>query len=227
MPTPQHETRAEPGPRLRPWSTLPVCLAAEAPLLLIIDEFGKNLEAITERSDADPYLLQQLAEAGQGSGLPIFMLTLQHLSLEDHLSVSESPRRREWIKVSGRFEDIAYVESALATRDPDRRDVPSRRSHAPESDRPVGQAPRRGDAGTRGVRSRGPGYRSILFPAASACRDGPAGTLPPVRATRTHAALVPDRGRIGQARHPSLSTPSCRPTAHSPRLAWMPRTTTS
>ena len=92
------------------------CLAAEAPLLLIIDEFGKNLEAITERSDADPYLLQQLAEAGQGSGLPIFMLTLQHLSLEDHLSVSEDPRRREWIKVSGRFEDIAYVESAAATR---------------------------------------------------------------------------------------------------------------
>ncbi len=92
------------------------CLAAEAPLLLIIDEFGKNLEAITKRSDADPYLLQQLAEAGQGSGLPIFMLTLQHLSLEDHLSVSESPRRREWIKVSGRFEDIAYVESAVATR---------------------------------------------------------------------------------------------------------------
>ena len=92
------------------------CLAAEAPLLLIIDEFGKNLEAIAERSDADPYLLQQLAEAGQGSGLPIFMLTLQHLSLEDHLSVSESPRRREWIKVSGRFEDIAYVESAVATR---------------------------------------------------------------------------------------------------------------
>ena len=92
------------------------CLAAEAPLLLIIDEFGKNLEAITERSDADPYLLQQLAEAGQGSGLPIFMLTLQHLSLEDHLSVSEGPRRREWIKVSGRFEDIAYVESAAATR---------------------------------------------------------------------------------------------------------------
>ena len=92
------------------------CLAADAPLLLIIDEFGKNLEAITERSDADPYLLQQLAEAGQGSGLPIFMLTLQHLSLEDHLSVSESPRRCEWIKVSGRFEDIAYVESAVATR---------------------------------------------------------------------------------------------------------------
>lgn len=92
------------------------CLAADAPLLLIIDEFGKSVEAITERSDADPYLLQQLAEAGQGSGLPIFMLTLQHLSLEDHLAAADGPRRREWIKVSGRFEDIAYVESAAATR---------------------------------------------------------------------------------------------------------------
>ena len=92
------------------------CLAADTPLLLIIDEFGKNLEAITERNDADPYLLQQLAEAGQGSGLPIFMLTLQHLSLEDHLAAVDAPRRLEWIKVSGRFEDIAYVESTAATQ---------------------------------------------------------------------------------------------------------------
>ena len=58
------------------------CLAEDAPLLLIIDEFGKNLEAIRDDTDADPYLLQQLAEAGQGMDLPIFMLTLQHLSYE-------------------------------------------------------------------------------------------------------------------------------------------------
>ena len=113
---PRHVIRAEPGPRLRPWSTSPDVWRADAPVLLIIDEFGKNLEAISERRDADPYLLQQLAEAGQGSGLPIFMLTLQHLSLEDHLAAADGPRRREWIKVSGRFEDIAYVESAAATR---------------------------------------------------------------------------------------------------------------
>ena len=43
-------------------------LAEDAPLLLIIDEFGKNLEAIRDDADADPYLLQQLAEAGQGAG---------------------------------------------------------------------------------------------------------------------------------------------------------------
>ena len=92
------------------------CLAEDAPLLLIIDEFGKNLEAIQDGRDTDPYLLQQLAEAGQGSGLPIFMLTLQHLSFDDYLAGADVPQRREWAKVQGRFEDIAYVEAASQTR---------------------------------------------------------------------------------------------------------------
>ena len=92
------------------------CLAENAPLLVIIDEFGKNLEAIGDSSEADPYLLQQLAEAGQGSGLPIFLLTLQHLSFENHLAGATGPRRREWAKVQGRFEDIPYVESSRQSR---------------------------------------------------------------------------------------------------------------
>ena len=92
------------------------CLAQEAPLLLIIDEFGKNLEAIRDSDESDPYLLQRLAEAGQGSGLPIFVQTLQHLSFEDYLEGVDGPQRREWAKVQGRFEDIAFVESASQTR---------------------------------------------------------------------------------------------------------------
>lgn len=101
-----------------PTATLQIaeCLAKDAPLLLIIDEFGKNLEAIQDSSEADPYLLQQLAEAGQGSGLPIFVVTLQHLSLDDHLADTDSPRRKEWAKVKGRFEDITYVESPRQMR---------------------------------------------------------------------------------------------------------------
>ena len=92
------------------------CLAEDVPLILMIDEFGKNLEAIRDDGDADPYLLQQLAEAGQGAGSPIFVLTLQHLSFEDHLIGTSSVQRREWAKVQGRFEDIAFVESASQTR---------------------------------------------------------------------------------------------------------------
>lgn len=92
------------------------CLAEDRPLMLVIDEFGKNLEAIGDGGEADPYLLQQLAEAGQGSGLPIFILTLQHLSFEDYLAGTDETKRREWAKVQGRFEDLAYMESAAQTR---------------------------------------------------------------------------------------------------------------
>ncbi|MXX54968.1 MAG: hypothetical protein F4Z44_04170 [Gemmatimonadetes bacterium] len=91
-------------------------LAQDAPLLLIIDEFGKNLEAIRDSGDADPYLLQQLAEAGQGSGLPIFVVTLQHLSFEDCLAGADGVQRREWAKVQGRFEDVSFVDSPGQTR---------------------------------------------------------------------------------------------------------------
>ena len=92
------------------------CLAERAPLLLVVDEFGKTLEAIRDGGDADPYVLQQLAEAGQGAGLPIFIVTLQHLSFDDYLVGAEASKRREWAKVQGRFEDVAYVESARQTR---------------------------------------------------------------------------------------------------------------
>ena len=92
------------------------CLAQDAPLLLIIDEFGKNLEAIHDGSGVDPYLLQQLAEAGQGLGLPIFILTLQHLSFEEYMASADQPQRQEWAKVQGRFEDIPFFESAAQTR---------------------------------------------------------------------------------------------------------------
>ena len=92
------------------------CLAKRAPLLLVVDEFGKTLEAIRDGGEADPYVLQQLAEAGQGAGLPIFIVTLQHLSFEDYLVGAEASKRREWAKVQGRFEDVAYVESGRQTR---------------------------------------------------------------------------------------------------------------
>lgn len=92
------------------------CLAEQAPLLIVIDEFGKNLEAVDQSADTDPYLLQQLAEAGQGSGLPIFTLTLQHLSFEDYFVGRAGTQQREWAKVQGRFEDIPYVDSPAQTR---------------------------------------------------------------------------------------------------------------
>ena len=91
-------------------------LAVDAPLLIVIDEFGKNLEAVDQSTDTDPYLLQQLAEAGQVAGSPIFTLTLQHLAFEDYFTGNDRSRQLEWAKVQGRFEDIPFVDSVAQTR---------------------------------------------------------------------------------------------------------------
>lgn len=92
------------------------CMATNAPLLIVIDEFGKNLEAAGRDDASDTYLLQRLAEAGQGAGLPIFVVTLQHLSFEEYLADAGDRQRRDWAKVQGRFVDIAFTESATQTR---------------------------------------------------------------------------------------------------------------
>jgi len=91
-------------------------LTSEAPVLLIIDEFGNTLEYLATRPDPDGqdvrgniFLLQEIAEAGAGAaGIPLFTLTLQHLSFLDYSSQSSALQRREWAKIQGRFEDITY-----------------------------------------------------------------------------------------------------------------------
>lgn len=90
-------------------------ICAVAPMLLIIDEFGKSLEhlaAQAEFSEAhdDVFLLQELAEVGAGTrGLPLYILTLQHLSFGDYASRATELQQREWAKVQGRFEDVAMT----------------------------------------------------------------------------------------------------------------------
>lgn len=88
------------------------------PAFLLIDEFGKNLEAYVDSgADGDLYLLQQLAELGQGGqALPFIIMTLQHLSFDEYVADATTQRRREWAKVQGRFQDVPYVESNAQSR---------------------------------------------------------------------------------------------------------------
>ncbi|MFI2618507.1 ATP-binding protein [Streptomyces sp. NPDC018584] len=85
------------------------------PLLLIIDEFGKNLEYSAAAGDSgsaasDVFLLQMLAEKGAGpSGMRLFMFTLQHLAFTDYAARSSAIQTQEWAKVQGRFEDITFA----------------------------------------------------------------------------------------------------------------------
>ena len=93
-------------------------ICEEKPLIIVIDEFGKNLEYFaSSREDGDPFLLQNLAELTQGEGaLPLLVMTMQHLSFEDYLQQDSSARRREWSKVQGRFQDIPFIESPSEAR---------------------------------------------------------------------------------------------------------------
>lgn len=91
-----------------------------APLLIVIDEFGKNLEAFADsRSDADLYLLQELVEwshAPADGHCPVITVTMQHLAFEEYLDSVTQSLRREWAKVQGRFEDIPYIDTPTQTR---------------------------------------------------------------------------------------------------------------
>lgn len=89
-----------------------------SPVLLVVDEFGKNLEYFaTSGSDGDPFLLQELAEMTQGDkAVPLVIITMQHLSFDDYVQGSSTTRRREWAKVQGRFQDVPYIETPSQSR---------------------------------------------------------------------------------------------------------------
>ena len=89
-----------------------------APVLILIDEFGKNLEAFADdATNSDLFLLQELAEWTHGKdGLPLAVVTLQHMAFDEYASGTNATQRREWAKVQGRFEDVAFVDSPAQTR---------------------------------------------------------------------------------------------------------------
>ena len=93
-------------------------LATIKPIIFVVDEFGKNLEAYVDSpAKGDPYILQALSELGQGSeAIPIFIITLQHLSFDEYVQGTTVAQRREWAKIQGRFQDIPFIESALQSR---------------------------------------------------------------------------------------------------------------
>jgi uncharacterized membrane protein len=89
-------------------------LTQAAPLLIVIDEFGKNLEHFTEQvGSTDLFPLQVVAE--RAAAVPAFVLTLQHLGFDDYASMAIDDQRREWAKVQGRFEEVPFVGNVEQT----------------------------------------------------------------------------------------------------------------
>ena len=83
-----------------------------AGLLLLLDEMGKPLEhAAAHPATTDIYLLQELAEyASRSRQTPFLFVGILHQAFERYAGNLDSATQREWAKVQGRFEDIAFQE---------------------------------------------------------------------------------------------------------------------
>jgi hypothetical protein len=105
-------------PETRTVREIVVKLSQIAPVLILIDEFGKNLEAFADdANNADLFLLQELAEWTRGNnGIPLAVITLQHMAFDEYATGTSVVQRREWAKVQGRFDDIPFVDSPAQTR---------------------------------------------------------------------------------------------------------------
>ena len=81
-------------------------------VLMIFDEMGKPLEhAASHTADSDIYLLQEIAEFANRSGNPPFVFVgILHQAFERYATFLDSSTQREWAKIQGRFEDIAFQE---------------------------------------------------------------------------------------------------------------------
>ena len=93
-------------------------MAAAAPVLLILDEFGKNVEYFADGgNEGDLFLLQDLAEmTGASRGIRLHIVTMQHMALGEYVAGAPAARIKEWAKIQGRFESIHFANSLEHTR---------------------------------------------------------------------------------------------------------------
>lgn len=81
-------------------------------LLIVIDELGKLLEySAAYPTESDIFVLQELAEATKRqTDYPILLITVLHQAFDRYVERLGRAQKEEWMKVQGRFEDIAFQE---------------------------------------------------------------------------------------------------------------------
>lgn len=79
----------------------------QSPVLIVIDELGKNLEYMSHNvHQGDLYILQLLAETKS-----VFLWVCLHQAFEEYYAGLSEKQLREWGKIQGRFTDISFIES--------------------------------------------------------------------------------------------------------------------
>lgn len=81
-------------------------------LFIVVDELGKLLEfSAAHPHSSDIFILQELAEAAKRStDHPILLVTILHQSFDLYAERLNRTQKDEWLKIQGRFEDIAFQE---------------------------------------------------------------------------------------------------------------------
>lgn len=79
----------------------------QRPIIIVIDEFGKNLEYMAHHYDkGDIFIIQQLAELGY-----VYLWVCLHQAFDEYVYGLSEVRSQEWSKIQGRFEDVYFMES--------------------------------------------------------------------------------------------------------------------
>ena len=89
-------------------------LAKHGPIILILDELGKFLEAAADK-DHDAHLLQDLAEVSSRSQGRFIVIGILHQAFEAYADKLASSARLEWAKIQGRFQDLSFLSASDET----------------------------------------------------------------------------------------------------------------
>jgi hypothetical protein len=82
-------------------------LLTKMPAIIVIDEFGKNLDFMSHHPHkGDIFLLQQLAELDS-----LYIWLSLHQAFDEYAAGLSTNQQQEWRKIQGRFEDISFVET--------------------------------------------------------------------------------------------------------------------
>lgn len=81
-------------------------------LLLVLDELGQNLRYAAQFPDNDDiFLLQRLGEkAVRSNGSALMVVALLHQGFASYSAAAGSISKKEWDKVSGRYEEIVFAQ---------------------------------------------------------------------------------------------------------------------
>ena len=175
-------------------------LAKSVPVLLVIDEFGKNIEYFAGGGgDGDLFLLQDLAEmSGASRGVPLHIVTMQHMAFGEYVAGTPAARTKEWAKIQGRFEIVHFANSLEHTR---ALLAASLRHNAETNSRIMEWAVQHTGTASREAGTTVPAeIAASCYPLPPAGRRGAARALLKVRPERQDAALLRVRERPGDHR---------------------------